>query len=376
MTANPSAQPLDVGEPPDPGGRPAVSFDDMQRAFASAHAAHPELLHECDYAFGGRAVRIRIVGNSLAHHFLRPFAHLRLHEPLPAPPAARFDFWDESETGIACPPSPPAPDDIPWPTDDGQFVAAADGRMIRYACPDAVTWLDRATGRVVGWRSAGAQLSIVERTRPMPYILPLWYQAASMLVIHGALVARGGTGIYFGGAGGAGKSTCALSCLSAGLDYLSDDHIGLEELSDGSFVGHSMFSSTRVEPDHLQRFPRLREHGIASDHPTNYKSLVLLAEVLPERIRRQVAIDAVVVPRIVPRDETSWRPASKAETLRLIAPTSLFMIPPKPGRDGFEKLARLVESVPTFWLEIGRSLEAIPPRVNELFDTLEASPGA
>jgi hypothetical protein len=210
----------------------------------------------------------------------------------------------------------------------------------------------------------------------MPYILPLWYQAARMLVIHGALVARGSSGIYFGGAGGAGKSTCALACLSAGLDYLSDDHIGLEELNDESFVGHSMFSSTRVEPDHLKRFPRLREHGIASDHPTNYKSLVLLAEVVPERIRRQAAINAVVVPRIVPRDDTRWLPASKAETLRLIAPTSLFMIPPKPGRDGFERLARLVQSVPTFWLEIGRNLEAIPPSVNALFDTLDTPSGA
>ncbi|HJU64055.1 MAG TPA: hypothetical protein VJ596_00195, partial [Gemmatimonadaceae bacterium] len=327
--------------------------------------------------FGGRPVRMRIVGRALAHHFLRPFRHLLLDEalPLPAVPATRMEFWDESETGIPCPPVAPAADDAVWPTDDGQFVASADGRIIRYECADAITWLDRAAGRVVGWRAAGAALSIVERTRPMPYILPLWYQAASMLVIHGALVARGKSGIFFGGAGGAGKSTCALSCLSAGLDYLSDDHIGLEELSDGSFVGHSMFSSTRVEPDHLQRFPRLRAHGIASDHPTNYKALVLLAEVVPARIRRHVNIDAVVLPQIVQAEGTRFRPASKADTLRLIAPTSLFMIPPRPGREGFEKLARMVQAVPTYWLEIGRDLEAIPPRVNELFDLLQTSTG-
>ncbi|MGH7720153.1 MAG: hypothetical protein ACREON_15090, partial [Gemmatimonadaceae bacterium] len=201
----------------------------------------------------------------------------------------------------------------------------------------------------------------------------LWYQAGGMQVIHGGLVARGSSGIFFGGGSGAGKSTCALSCLSAGLDYLSDDHVGLEELPDGSFVGHSMFSSTRVEPDHLERFPVLRKHGIASNHPTNDKALVLVAEVLPHRIRRHVPISAVVLPRIVNADGARVLPASKAETLRLIAPTSLFMIPPQPGRDGFEKLARLVQRVPTYWLEIGRDLDAIAPRVNDLFTVLETS---
>ncbi|MGH7719385.1 MAG: hypothetical protein ACREON_11145, partial [Gemmatimonadaceae bacterium] len=119
-----------------------MSFAVLQDAFHSALAARPDLLHECSYAFGGRPVRIRIVGNALAHHFLRPFAHLRLHDAPPlTPPAMQMDFWDESETEIGRPVSGPAADDAVWPTDDGQFAASADGRMIRYEDADAVTWL-------------------------------------------------------------------------------------------------------------------------------------------------------------------------------------------------------------------------------------------
>ena len=93
---------------------------------------------------------------------------------------------------------------------------------------------------------------------------------------------------------------------------------------------------------------------------------MLLADVAPARLKPSVPIRALALPRIVDAPVTRIRPVSKAVALRMIAPSSLLMIPIGPGKQGFDKLSRLVARVPTFWLELGRDLDEIPCRVDEL----------
>jgi hypothetical protein len=339
----------------------------LDAAFEDATGRRPDVVREADYTFAGQPVRVRTVGCVLADHLTRPFAHLRACGSATTPPALTIDVWDESETGVARPPSMNGDGaELAWPAGHGVFALSAGGRRIRYDGPDWSTWLDRDAGRMLGWRASGHTLPMHERTRPFPFLLPLWYAHQGLQVIHAGLVARGDVGVLFGGANGAGKTTSALTCLCAGFDYLSDDHVGLQELGDGTFIGHSLFGSTRLEPDHLQRFPLLLPHAHHSSDPADYKSLVLLADVAPARLKPSVPIRALALPRIVDAPVTRIRPVSKAVALRMIAPSSLLMIPIGPGKQGFDKLSRLVARVPTFWLELGRDLDEIPCRVDEL----------
>ncbi len=52
-----------------------------------------------------------------------------------------------------------------------------------------------------------------------------WAMQNDMIFLHGAAVGAAGNGILIGGRGGRGKSTLALSCLLAGMDFVSDDYV-------------------------------------------------------------------------------------------------------------------------------------------------------
>jgi hypothetical protein len=71
-----------------------TAFRNMQAAFEGAAAKHPDELHESFYIFGGRKVRLRIVGRELAEHICRPFSHLRTDDRIPAAPRLTIEIWD------------------------------------------------------------------------------------------------------------------------------------------------------------------------------------------------------------------------------------------------------------------------------------------
>jgi hypothetical protein len=354
--------------------RRAHPFVAMASAFGRASERHDLTVSTQHYTFGEHAVRVRLVGEALARELVRPLAHLRASAWCAASATLTIDVWDGRESGEPVPRSSLLDNGwMAWPAGDGRFLASGDGRFICYDTDTAVTWVDRRSGRVVGWRADGERLSVHERTRPIPFILPLTLQDRGMQLVHAGLVSVGSHGILFAGNNGAGKSTCSLLCLCAGLEYLSDDHVGLQEVDDGGFVGHSIYASSRLEPHHLARFPLLAPHGIPSDHPAENKSLVQLAEIFPRRMKRSVRVSALVLPKIVGGSSARLTPVSRAEALRTLAPSSLLMLPFMPARSGFDKLVRLVQAVPCYRLEMGSDLDAVPARVLELAGALSAA---
>jgi hypothetical protein len=181
------------------------------------------------------------------------------------------------------------------------------------------------------------------------------------------MVGRDGKGVLIPGMGGAGKSTTSLLCLRHGMEYLGDDYIGMERRSDGAFIGHSFFSSTWLEPEHgRERFPDLMSGALSGDGPDEDKDLVLLADRYRKWMRPRAEIAALALPRIVDRRETVVRPAGKGEALLVAAPSSMLCLIPRPHPDAWRQLTALVESVPCYWLELGREAEQIPRRVSDL----------
>ncbi|MDQ6888010.1 MAG: hypothetical protein M3068_12045 [Gemmatimonadota bacterium] len=357
---------------PSPAPERSRGLEHAAAAWEQALVARPELVRESAFLFGGRRVRMRVVGPALAHALTRPFSHLRTTSRSAQPLALSIDVWDERESGVPYPSSGDISDpESVWPSPPGALAASVTSRFIRYDCPAWVTWLDRAARRIIGWRSCADRLSMNERTRPLPFLLPVWYADQGIETVHAGLVAGDGRGILFCGSGGAGKSTCSLACLSSGLDFLSDDHVGLEEREDGTIVGHSMFASTRVEPDHLLRFSRLAPHAIRSRDPVDTKSLLFPAEIFAERVKPSVPIRVIALPRITSEPSSAVRRATRSEALRAIAPSSLIQMPFGNTKRRFAALAHLAERVPAYWLELGPDLDEIPRRAESLLRALE-----
>jgi hypothetical protein len=336
----------------------------LSAAFKHACCAAPHAYVERWYALAGMPVRMRIAGRALAAHYEAAFAHLRTAtQPVDAA-CGTIDLWDEAATGVPCPSA--VLEEIAASVRKDLVINIGylrEARVAWYTVRDTCAWLDRPGNHVLGCYRDGQHVTLGERTRPLAPLLSIWLHDHDVLVIHAGLVAWQGRGVLFGGAGGAGKSTSALACLSHGFDYLGDDQVGLQEQEDGQFLGYSLFNTTRVAPDHLARFPLLHPHATASEDPADPKSLVFLSPIWPGRVIPSVPIHAVLLPHVCDLPESRLRTAARGEALLHIAQSTLLQLHPSPGQEGLRRLARLTARVPTYWLDLGRDLASIPIQV-------------
>ena len=184
-------------------------------------------------------------------------------------------------------------------------------------------------------------------------------------LIHAGLVASHGRGGLFVGMGGSGKSTSTICCFLEGLPYLGDDFIGLAAGEDDSFVGYSLYSSALIHPGHMRLYPAL----VAACRPGHYadeeKSVVDFGRIGKGQLASEVGIDAIILPRVVRREDTDFRPASARDALLALAPSSLLLLPGG-GPGAMNRLGDLVSRVPAYWLELGADVRQIAPQVRAL----------
>ncbi len=343
-------------------------FNTLLASFLEGMNSHRDGVCESYYAFAGCQVRLRVFGRKLADQICTAFTHLKTEEKTgPTLPQLTIDLWDGAQTDLS---SRLASIDehirAIWPVADGTLTSSPDSRFVGHQLPQFKTWLDRKARRLIGWTPSGKELLLHERGKPLLSLLSMWYKDQEIQVVHAGMVSRDGRGVLFPGSARAGKSTSALACLCAGFDFLGDDYIGLQVAGEDSFVGHSLYNSTFLEIDHLARFPLLMPHAIDRTLREKEKPLILLSQVFPMRLKRSAPIRVVVLPRVVDAAESRIRPASKGEVLLGLIPSSIVTIVPRPGAQGFERLARLVEHVPCYWLELGRDIAKIPHLVEDL----------
>jgi hypothetical protein len=337
----------------------------MRGVFRDALQRQPDRVRDETYLFAGRPVRLRVLGTELGTRTHRAFSHLRRARGA-VDPLLTIDLWDEAE---ACTPwlSDAAASDLDraWVACDGMLTASSDRRYVSFRYQDSVLVLDRHAHHMIGCRRNGAQLSGGEYSKPLLLMLSIWYHDLGVQLLHTGLIAHAGAGVLLPGESGTGKSTTSLAGLVQGLEFLGDDFVGLERAADGSFVGHSLFSTACVVRDNLARFPELRPHAVEDRFADDEKPILFLSEILPERIRASVPIRAVAMVRIG-HGRTRILPARRADALRHFAASTLHTVVPRPGRDALRMIGELVESVPAWWLLLGPDLRDIRPAIEGL----------
>jgi len=336
-----------------------IAFATMRKQFERAAATHPGGVHRFSGTFGGQAVLLRTVGDELAEHICRPFSHLRT-DGGPGVPRLTIDLWDDSGTRS----DGAAAERRPWTE---TTVTSADGRFLGQRLPYTVSCLDREAGHIVAAIEWHDRIYIYERAKPLARPLLEWHNDRGIQVIHTGLVARDGKGILLAGKSGSGKSTSSLVCVRAGFDYLGEDYAGLENHADGSFTGHSLYNSVFLETTHLARFPELMPYAITGRLPEEEKSVIILSQVFPGQLSRAVPIRALALLRVADTPVVDVRPASKGEALLALGVSSLLQLPNRSlGSRGLDILARLVERVPCYRLEVGSDFASIARRVESL----------
>ncbi|MDH4209470.1 MAG: serine kinase, partial [Anaerolineae bacterium] len=102
------------------------------------------------------------------------------------------------------------------------------------------------------------------------------------------------------------------------------------------------------------------------------KALVFVHEHYPESVATSFPIKAILLPKITDQSLPRLREISPAQCLTLLAPSSIFNLPTA-GEDDFRYLARFVRRVPSYVLELGADLSAVPDLVTGLLSSPSVS---
>jgi hypothetical protein len=218
---------------------------------------------------------------------------------------------------------------------------------------------DRDTRTGWWWVPDEADTPWSERVAPLRPLLHWWGQEEGIHLLHaGAVATRAGAGVLLVGPGGSGKSTTAIACLRAGLDYVGDDYVIWRPSE--VVVVHGLYATAKLELDAMARLP-----GLSATEPGSGPKVVLdVRRTFPELIRRACEVRAVVLPTLSPQGPELTE-ATRAEALRAVAPSTVLQ-----RRSGSGAIVRdmagLLAQVPCFRLHLGPDPLAVPQLIEEL----------
>lgn len=351
-------------------------FTAFADAVDAAVALRADQLRTLDLALAGLAVRCRIGGARLGDRIAAAFpGRSRATSPGGVAELA-IDFVSLDETGAPLPAAMPGRECnrfSRWRTTSTELYSSDDGRFVGSVSANECAWLDRASGRLAGYCVRTGERSLFAIGRPLHFPLCVWHHDRGVRIVHAALVGRAGCGILLPGLSGSGKSTTAIACALAGLDYLGDDHVGVARTAAGGWQGYGIHGAAWLEPRQARSFDGLAEALIDGRGPPDDKELVFIGEIAPGMFKSQTTIRAIALPRPVASDRSGFRPASRAEAFRAVCLGSIGSVTPRPAPADVEALARMVDELPCYHLDLGRRLGDIPSAVDGLAAEVHSS---
>jgi hypothetical protein len=334
---------------------------------------------EKDYALAGRRVRVRAGSEEVMRRLSRAFTHLEA--PRSGEPELTIHLWDSATTGAPPPPLPETAGDEPpgafWYYSDArlrvgfQHGTSGDARVLAvYPHPSnsvlSVLDSERRTGWY--WVEDAERIPYWEQATPMVYLLDWWLQSNGAHLLHAGAVGRADGGVLLVGKSGSGKSTCALSALGSALLYGGDDYVAVS-LEPQPWV-HSLYSSGKLMPDHLERLAFLRA-GLANPGELEIeKAVVYPHEQWPHNVTAGFPLLAILAPKVTPGAlGAQAREVSALAGLAALAPSTVFQMHTR-GQDSLASMRRLAEAVPSYRLELGADVSSIAPEISRLIERL------
>lgn len=317
-------------------------------------------VREHDLAIAGARIRLRFAGPALEPLLLPALEHSRTGNA-----AGDADLtvllFDSLTTGTRMPAPAWGPGDY---GPKGSIVGFNDDRFRTAFQPgvDILNMYDAARRLGIYWVATPGIVPWWET--PLRTMLHWWAAPTTLQPLHAGAVGRGGVGVLVVGNSGAGKSSTTLACLEAGMDYAGDDYVVVDV---ASATVHSLYSTAKLEPDNLGRFPRLAPLVANADRLDREKAIVFLNEHRTDRVVSSLALRAIVLPHVTGRPDSRLGPGSPAAALRVLAPTTSFHLPGY-AREVVAKLGALVRTLPCYRLEAGTDLEHLATTVASLVE--------
>lgn len=280
-------------------------------------------------------------------------------------PELVISTWDSATPQIDDPPLPETDGSGPR----GTLLYSSDGtRQVAYQVGLAQLSAYDGARNAWFWARDGAALPWWEPAAPFRQILHWWLAERDLMLLHGASVGLTHGGVLLVGRGGSGKSTCALSSLESNLLYAGDDYVAVGQ-SPVPYVS-SLYCSGKLQPGHAKLLPHLPPPMFGGDGSEDEKAVFYVSERFAERMCTGFPLRAVLAPRVVGGTEPRLLPMPPAHALRALAPSTLMQLrPPRP--DALSWMARLLQQVPAYELQVGGPIDAIPRTIERLLVDLE-----
>jgi hypothetical protein len=177
-------------------------------------------------------------------------------------------------------------------------------------------------------------------TVPTPYV-----------VVHGASLFHGGTGLLLAGVAGAGKSTTTARALGRGFVSAGDDMLMVDTASPRPVV-HALYDAIKLDSRIAGELTLPNPVNWIDVDGTGAKKFCRISDLAENGFARTFELGAILVPRISAGGRSRIASASPTEGLRALAPSTLGLFSGG-EQESLAKLGRLVRMLPTFRLELG-----------------------
>jgi hypothetical protein len=161
---------------------------------------------------------------------------------------------------------------------------------------------------------------------------------------------------------GAGKSSSALACLGGKLGFVADDWCGVTA-GPGPRI-FSVYASTKLRIDGLDRFPEMRERIDNFDRLDEEKATAFLTEHWRSGLVAECPVKAIFIPEVAGSARTAVVPTPGKDAWRAMTSWTLKQLTGC-GRDSIALLARFAASLPAFRLMLGRDRHEVRAALEE-----------
>lgn len=344
---------------PDASRDPRSYFKELHSHFQRAIEASDKPISRYFKIGPYRAVFL-FASHELAESLVPPFAHLEINAV--DLPDLTVGFWDSKGCGVDL--NPPRWSDL----QGSRLTLHGEDLYIQYDFGTEILHAFRVDDKMgLFWVKDVRHIFFSEKVCPIRSIFHWLSEGNSLQLIHGGAVGDDTGAAILVGRGGAGKSTSCTSTLHSNLFFLGDDYCLLD--TGESPRVYSLYASTKINPDMLKYFPHLTKFRIASSEKEAEKPSFLIHDAFKDRLRRELPLKAILMPRVTGRPGTRILPAGPMQALHALAPSTLFQSTAL-GTSSFKKMAALSRSVPCYFLEPGTDIRGIPKAIGELLRSL------
>jgi hypothetical protein len=311
-----------------------------------------------NYRMGGLPVSVCFLDENLHHQVAPAFQHLRVDE--------QFEPELTVYVARALPKFANLPSqlaDLGLSKLDVLSLQLHGMELIVLRQGQVIAALDAKGGNACWLELSAPGLTYLDQAAPMYHLLSLWFAGRGRFLFHGAAVGEAGKGVLILGNGGAGKSTTALACLEAGMQFVGDDRC-LLALAEAPTV-YSLFGTAKLAE--TERFPLLAEDvdiiGIDGEEKAMYR---LQRRGLQPRLQ----LRAILLAQIETRAGSKVYPLNAKSGYLGLASSAALHLPQfrRAALKCFEEAARVL---PVYSLKLGSDIHSTPAVVRQLLSELD-----